>query len=679
MTRHGWWRAGGQAAGLVAMATFGFAVTAEVRTSWLQSELLGSFARQLTFRLEPGPAPALAARAGGPYDDRLGYAGLPELTRRLGARGFAVTQQARLSERHLEVIAHGAFPIYREKTQAGLTLLDRDRAVAFARRLPERVFPDFEAIPPLVVDSLLFIENRELLDAATPRRNPAVEWDRLASLVPDLLARVVEPGRKLAGASTLATQMEKYRHAPLGRTDSAEAKLRQMVSASLRAYLDGPETMATRRRIVLDYLNSTPLGARAGSGEINGLGDGLWAWFGSELDDAVRALAAPAADPVALAEQARLYKQVLSLLLAQRRPAWYLTDGRAELATLADRHLRLLRAAGVIDGALAEAALAAPLELAEVAPAATALPFADRKAASAIRAELLPLLGIADLYRLDRLDLAVETSLDLPAQRAVSDLLGRLGDPAVAQELGLYGHRLLDAKAPGAPPVVSLTLYERGEGVNYLRVQADSLEQPFDLNRGAKLDLGSTAKLRTLITYLEIVAALHERFSARPASELRRVAAAASDPLTEWAADVLATSAGRSLPALLEAAMARRYSASPAQGFFTGGGVHRFANFEGEHDDAVLSVEHGLPPFGQSRVHPADARHRRLRPARPSCPLRMRCLSTRSIRCARAISSASPIARAARSSAASTPSSPVSRPMRCSRGSPPSCGRRPTA
>ena len=38
------------------------------------------------------------------------------------------------------------------------------------------------------------------------------------------------------------------------------------------------------------------------------------------------------------------------------------------------------------------------------------------------------------------------------------------------------------------------------------------IPQPLNLNNGSKLNLGSTAKLRTLIHYLEIVATLHERY-----------------------------------------------------------------------------------------------------------------------------------------------------------------------
>jgi membrane peptidoglycan carboxypeptidase len=66
------------------------------------------------------------------------------------------------------------------------------------------------------------------------------------------------------GGSTLATQIEKFRHSPEGRTAGGIDKLRQIFSASLRAYRDGTDTRATRREIILDYVNSMPLGAATG-------------------------------------------------------------------------------------------------------------------------------------------------------------------------------------------------------------------------------------------------------------------------------------------------------------------------------------------------------------------------------------------------------------------------------
>ena len=567
-----------------------FGLLTELRTSWLQSELLSGAARSLTFEVQPGPSETIRYPSAGPYDQRLGYVELPAFIERLRAQSFTVERQARLSRRHQAAIDRGAFPIYAEKTAAGLHVLDRGGAEVFSARFPERTYAEFAAVPRLVVETLLFIENRELLEDDAPRRNPAIEWDRLAAVLRDSVAKLVDPGLNLPGGSTLATQIEKYRHAPAGRTEDATAKLRQMVSASLRAYRNGPDTSAVRRQLVVDYLNSTPLSARTGFGEVNGLGDGLWAWFGTDFELANRLLGgAPARDAGTL-EQARVYKQVLALLLAQRRPSYYLITGRGALRSLADSHLRLLGAAHVIDPELERAALAQPLRFLAAPPERPQPPYVELKAANSIRTALLQRLGLPGLYQLDRLDLQVETSVDLATQQRVTEVLRRLSDPQTAGEMGLYGHRLLEAGASGEPLIYSLTLYERGDGVNHLRVQADNLDQPFDINQGAKLDLGSTAKLRTLITYLEIVAELHARLAGSAPAELKVVLADAADPLTAWAAGHLASSADRSLPAMLEAAMRRSYSASPWESFFTGGGQHRFANFNPEHDDRKLSV-----------------------------------------------------------------------------------------
>ncbi len=64
---------------------------------------------------------------------------------------------------------------------------------------------------------------------------------------------------RVSGGSTLATQIEKYRHSRGGRTTSVGDKFRQVSSAALRAYLRGPDTLTARRQIVLGYLNTVPL------------------------------------------------------------------------------------------------------------------------------------------------------------------------------------------------------------------------------------------------------------------------------------------------------------------------------------------------------------------------------------------------------------------------------------
>jgi membrane peptidoglycan carboxypeptidase len=310
------------------------------------------------------------------------------------------------------------------------------------------------------------------------------------------LAGLVDRRWRKGGASTLATQTEKFLHSPSGRTPDIAEKLRQMTTAALRAYRDGPDTTLTRRRIVATYLNAEPLGSRPGYGEINGVPEALWRWYGTGLTEADRVLNAPATTKTQLARKGAIYRQVLSLLLAGRRPAYYLNADHAALAALTDRYLRLLSASGIIDPALRDAALNARLDFWAEPPAPEAQSFVDAKATDRLRGDLVSQLHLRNFYAFDRLDLSGWSSIDKAAQQRISNLLSRLGDPAYDRSLGLYGRQLLGGASPSRL-AWSVVLYERGADCNYLRVRADSLNQPFDTNAGAKLQLGSTAKLRT--------------------------------------------------------------------------------------------------------------------------------------------------------------------------------------
>jgi len=569
----------------------------EIRSSRLQAELIGDIARQTGFEVEPGPSTSIRFPGDGPYDERLGYHQLPQTIERLTAQGFEVTAQARMSPRAIELVDRGLFATYREKSQAGLELLDCRDDTLFVARFPQRVYADFDEVPPLLAQALLFIENRELLDPDNPARNPAVEWDRLARASFDQLWHLVDDAHPAHGGSTLATQIEKYRHSPEGRTASGKEKLRQMASASLRAYLDGPDTLPRRRQIVVDYLNTVPLAARPGFGEVNGIGDGLWAWYGRDFDEVNRLLAASVegeSSDDALAARALAFKQALSLMIAQRRPAWYLSGGEAELAELSDSHLRLLADAGIIDARLRDAALPLQLSLQQQRVATAPISFVQRKAANAMRTRLAGLLGVGRAYELDRYDLSARSTLDGRIQDEVTRVLRSLADPDGAKAAGLYGFRLLRDGDDPSRLTFSFTLFERVGARNLLRVQTDSHDQPLDINEGARLDLGSTAKLRTLVTYLEIVAALHERWSGLGREGLSTQRVAERDALARWAKEYLAQASDRSLRAMLEAAMQRRYSADPSEGFFTGGGLHHFVNFDPRDDGRVLTVREAL-------------------------------------------------------------------------------------
>jgi membrane peptidoglycan carboxypeptidase len=573
----------------------------ETRTSSMQARVFTDLVGQMTYKMGDGPSTSIRFPHDSPYDERLGYAGLPDYIGKLSARDYHVSAQARISPKMAELADLGVFATYREKTKTGLTIYDCRAQELFAASYPERIYNKFEQAPMALINSLLFIENRELLDNKYPKRNPAVEWDRLGKAVIEKGVSSVAGGHRAAGGSTLATQIEKYRHSPEGRTGSMKDKLQQMVSASLRSYQDGPDTTKARRRIVIDYLNTVPLSAKPGYGEVNGIGDGMWVWYGREFADVNRLLSGPLDNPGA--EAALTFKEALSLMIAQRRPSYYLGDGAADLEVLANSHLRILAQDGAITPAMRDMALQQKLHPAtgnglQSAPAMT---FVTRKASNAIRNHLANLLGDNRMYNLDRLDLSVISTLDAQAQTAVTQVLRDLRDPEKAKAAGLTGKGMLGNGDP-ANVVYSFTLLEKGAQNNLLRLQTDNFDQPLDINEGAKLDLGSTAKLRTLVTYLDIVDQLHKKYGGMDAAALGKVVIDPQDKLSAWALEYFkalplkadGAASGRELTPMLNAAMERKYSGNPGEGFFTGGGLHYFGNFSKEDNGKILTVTEAL-------------------------------------------------------------------------------------
>jgi membrane peptidoglycan carboxypeptidase len=360
-----------------------------------------------------------------------------------------------------------------------------------------------------------------------------------------------------------------------------------MTSASIHAYLDGRETMQTRRAIITDYLNTMPLAGIRGFGEVIGMADGVQMWYGDDFDEVNRALRS--ADP-AIAGLA--YRQVLTLLLANRRPSYFLVqeEGKVILERTTDRYLPLLRDAGIIPPALADAALQATPRILDVATAGAPSSFVGRKAAVAVRNELLGLLGTGTLYELDRYDLTVNTTIDRGVQHEVDSILSTLRDRESVQSMGMEGFRLLGSSDP-ASVYYAVTLYEARPEGNVLRLQSDNFEGPFNVNEGSKLELGSTAKLRTLVNYLQIVERLHRQYSG---TDLSDVPPARGDPITSWAVVFLRRNPDATLDEMLEAALNRTYSASPYEQFFTGGGLHVFHNFSGSDSTQRYTVRAGL-------------------------------------------------------------------------------------
>lgn len=589
-TKHGWWAF--WLLLLIILIVLGLAAAKEMRTSKFQSRELSQYAASLSYELKPGPSDAIRYPGAGPFDLRLGYSSLDEFLPRLIKRDYVVASQTRFSQKLMDYTDKGFFVPYAEKIQAGLSITDCRAAPLYQYKYPQQLYSSFAAIPPLVVNSLLFIENRFLLDPRQPRANPAVDWPRFGMAAWSQVAKLMHLPGQSAGGSTLATQLEKYRHSPDGLTVSGAEKIRQMISASVRAYQAGPETLEARQNVIRDYLNSVPLSAVPGHGEVHGMAEGLRVWYGADFNEANKQLASNATDPKSMSEKGLALREMLSLMIAQRRPSHYLTKGHEELADLTDSHIRLLAQNGVIDAPLEAAALASTVTYRDWQTQPTIQPIETNKGISVARSRLGGLLN-RPLYDLDRLDLSATSTLQGELQTKATEYLKRLADPVFATQIGLMGERLLTPTST-AQVRYSFTLFELTPDGSRVRVQTDSTDQPFDINEGSKLELGSTAKMRVLTTYLQIMAELHDKYATMTIPELKKVDVPDQDRLSRWAVDYLIQNKDRNLPAMLGAALDRKYSASPGEAFFTGGGLHVFHNFRKEDNGRMPTLRDAI-------------------------------------------------------------------------------------
>jgi len=82
------------AAAVAALAGLCWGLSVESRTSYFQSRIFSNLTREMSFVVEPGESPSIRFPKSGPYDERLGYVGLPMFLASLSAQRFTVQRQA---------------------------------------------------------------------------------------------------------------------------------------------------------------------------------------------------------------------------------------------------------------------------------------------------------------------------------------------------------------------------------------------------------------------------------------------------------------------------------------------------------------------------------------------------------------------------------------------------------
>lgn len=182
----------------------------ELRTSVLQARLFSWYASDVSFRVGPGESPAIAFPKDGPFDRFHGHVQLPDFVKRLAGAGYLVTEQARASSRLMGLMKRGIHPPYPELGATRLRIRAQDGQILYSSNSGGRIFHTFDEVPPVIVKTVLFLENRELDPAGDSAVNPAIEWDRLGWAGLMYVGRLAGLSFPVEGGSTLAVQLEKY-------------------------------------------------------------------------------------------------------------------------------------------------------------------------------------------------------------------------------------------------------------------------------------------------------------------------------------------------------------------------------------------------------------------------------------------------------------------------------------
>ena len=570
---------------------FLLAIAYELKTNELEAAFFYWYSKDLYWEVNKGKSNRIVFPLDGPFDISMGYSRLPDFQKKLENTGYSISRQVRQSYKIRSLLKNGIAIPYDKKLAPGLRLNDKDGGQIYYVNLSTEQFSSFQTIPPLLIQLLLHRENRELLNHERPFLNPAVEWDRFGLALLNFAGEKIFESSGGMGGSTLATQLIKFRHSSKGRTGTPFDKLKQMAGASIWAYQKNPNTLEVRRKIVKEYLNGMPLGAAPDYGEINGIGNGMWAWYGKTTNQLIADLSLPETSRDNIYKKAKTLKEAFSLIIATRSPTFYMQNVPGILDEQVTSYFRLLEKDGIISPELTKAARTTPLQFKAGAPFPPPIFLLRRKGMNTLRTNLLDLLGIKTLYELDRLDLTVDTTLDFETQQKVNTILNSLYDPEFLKEQGFISPYILNMGDP-KKVIYSISLFESRPEGNFLRLQSDTLNRPLNISTGIKLELGSTAKLRTLATYLMAVDHLDDYFSS-PDPSVRKPRTT-TDQLSKWVAEYRLQHPKASREEMLKASLQRKISADPHQAFFTGGGLHVFKNFKEDQDEKKYTIEDGL-------------------------------------------------------------------------------------
>ena len=531
----------------------------ECKSSYLQSYFFYKKTKNISYKIEDGEQSIIFPKFG-PYDIRYGYTYIPTI---LNSGKWNIVKQAHWSNELFNIVNTGMFPPYNDNKRGGLEIYDSDNNLIYSAKYPKYQYVSFNQIPEIMIKTLLFIEDHNALKK-NKYYNSVININRLSKAITLAILNKIGINMKQFGASTLATQLIKFKHSNKGRTNSLRDKYIQMFSASLLVYLKSRDTIEARKNIILNYINNVPLGSFPGIGEIFGIGDGLNIWFGSNFEKENNILKNCDKDIIKCGES---YRKILALFLAQRCPTRLLSGNRNKLFELLNNYLDNLFFEGVISYELKNSSMGRLQFKNKINNFIST----KKLISDPVRFYLLNKLAINKTYDLDKFDLIVNSSIN---KKLYNDLYNKAAIE-IKKHKSITGKYLL--KNNKQDFILSFLLFEKVGNINYLRAQFDQFPSRFSANDSMKLELGSTAKFRVLVSYLQLIENTFNYLYKHPNYIIHP-----KDKMTLWVKEWQDKNPGGSSINILNDSMDRKFSGSAGEIFFTNGGIHKFSNFEGK-------------------------------------------------------------------------------------------------
>jgi membrane peptidoglycan carboxypeptidase len=548
-------------------------------------------------------------------DKTRGYADNLKEDAILRKQNFTVSPQKEHYER--KILGTPLFSLEEPKAQAGLSIIDDSGETIYQAKYPRQIFNSFDEIPVIWWQTLLEVENRELLNHQDDKidlivadiaynKNVTIEIDRLAKAIFLHVAKKAGLNVSTPGGSGLPVQIEKMLHSPNGQShgDSDEKK-RQILTAMAKYYKD-----LDAKKFVVTYFNTVSLASTKWDGNVDGYAEAMHIWYGRDLDQVKTMLNTPddKLDAEGLKLKAQIYMEAASLVIAVKKPDEYYNGpavrgahlSKAERAELGRKEMRerlglLLHSfvtKGIISQKLFDQIDLNNLKIADPNVRHEVEAPSPYKYVNNLRIKTQQTMKVPSLYDLDRRDLTARSTLLGSLNRAAEEVCNDIHDPAFARANGLVGgpEGRFNFDERDLPYVKCAVIINEQlpDGRNVNRVLTDNVKNsPMNQVSGGRQGMGSTSKFRWGLAVYELtMGELYDKYSTKTPEELnaRLKEISVNDNLTRWALTTLADpkNAGMTFETFLDAALERTYSGNP--------GGTEVQNFDSEENSWNKSV-----------------------------------------------------------------------------------------